>query len=336
MKAPDFWWRPPGLAAACLAPVAFAYGAVAARRMGQEGVRAAVPIICVGNVTVGGSGKTPTAIAVASLLREAGWGPAFLLRGYGGRLAGPVSVDPARHVAGDVGDEALLLARHAQTIVSRDRPAGAAEAVALGAQVIVMDDGLQNPSLAKTLSLAVFDGAVGIGNGRVLPAGPLRAPLRAQWSRIDAVVIVGPGPRGDAFAADAAARTVPVLRAALIPAPEAAASLAGRRVLAFAGIGQPAKFVRTCREAGLEVAATRDFPDHHPFTAPEISDLLDAAERDHLVPVTTEKDEVRLRALAGSEPRLGLIRTLPVTLAFAQPDELRRLLAERLPGGRPS
>lgn len=333
MKAPRFWWEPPGLAAALLAPAALAYGTVAARRMGRDGVRADVPVVCIGNVTVGGSGKTPTAIAVAALLRETGWGPAFLLRGYGGRLAGPVAVDPERHGAAETGDEALLLARHAPTIVSRDRPAGAAAAVALGADVVVMDDGLQNPSLAKTLSLAVFDGTVGIGNGRVLPAGPLRAPLAAQWPRVDAAVIVGPGGRGDALATEAAAGGIPVLRAALVPCPEAAAALAGRRVLAFAGIGRPEKFVRTCREAGLEVVATRFYPDHHPFTRAEIAGLLDEAERDGLVPVTTEKDEVRLLALAPGEPRLRLVRTLPVTLGFADPDRVAALLAERLPAG---
>ena len=336
MRAPGFWWRPPGLAAACLAPAALAYGTVAARRMSRAGAAAALPVVCIGNVTVGGSGKTPTAIAVAAMLREAGWGPAFLLRGYGGRLAGPVAVDPERHGATDVGDEALLLARHAPTIVSRDRPVGAAAAGALGADVVVMDDGLQNPSLAKTLSLAVFDGAVGIGNGRVLPAGPLRAPLPAQWPRMDAVVIVGSGAAGDAVAREAAGHGLPVFRAALVPHPEAASALAGRRVLAFAGIGRPEKFVQTCREAGLDVVAIRSYPDHHPFTPAELSGLLDEAERDGLVPVTTEKDEVRLFSLAPRDPRLALVRTLPVTLDVAEPDVVRSFLAERLPATRVS
>lgn len=337
MKAPAFWWRRPGTGgaagtvAAALAPASLLYGAVAAHRMAREGLAAALPVICVGNVTVGGSGKTPTAIAVAALLREAGWGPAFLLRGYGGRLPGPIAVDPARHGAGEVGDEALLLARHAPTVVARDRPAGAAEAAGLGADVVVMDDGLQNPSLRKQASLAVFDGAVGTGNGRVLPAGPLRAPLSAQWPRIDAVVVIGAGQAGDGVAAEAERRRLPVFRASLVPDPAAAASLGGRRVLAFAGIGRPEKFLESCRGAGLDVVASRRFADHHTFTAAEMSDLLAAAESGGLVPVTTEKDEVRLAPLRPSEPRLALVRTLPVALRFAAPGEVAGWLASRLP-----
>jgi tetraacyldisaccharide 4'-kinase len=216
LKAPDFWWREPGLAAQALAPLSRLYGAIAAHRMARPGVRAAVPVICVGNVTVGGAGKTPTALALAAMLAEMGRRPFVLMRGYGGRLPGPVRVEPERHGPADVGDEALLLARAAPTIVSRDRPTGAALAVAQGADVILMDDGLQNPSLAKDLTLAVFDGAVGVGNGLCLPAGPLRAPLAAQWPRIDAAIVIGNGAPGDAVAAQAGL-SVPVFRAALRP-----------------------------------------------------------------------------------------------------------------------
>jgi tetraacyldisaccharide 4'-kinase len=329
VKAPEFWWRPPGWAAAALSPAARLYGAIAARRMAQEGARAAVPVICVGNVTVGGAGKTPTALALAEMLAEAGRRPFFLTRGYGGRLPGPVRVETRRHSAAEVGDEALLLARSAPTIVARDRPAGVAFAVAQGADLILMDDGLQNPSLAKDLTLAVFDGAVGIGDGLCLPAGPLRAPLAAQWPRIDAVVVIGDGAPGDAIAADAAAR-VPVFRAALRPEPSVAAALAGERVLAFAGIGRPAKFFDTLRACGAVLVETRAFPDHHPFTASEITTLLDHAVREGLRLVTTEKDAVRLAALAANEPRIRTIATLPVRLAFAEPAALADLVSDRL------
>ena len=330
MKAPAFWWREPGLAAALLAPVAAVWGAVAARRMRRSGTRVPIPVLCVGNVTVGGSGKTPTAIALASLLRSRGFRPAFLTRGYGGSLAGPVEVDLRRHGAPEVGDEALLLARAAPTVVARDRPAGADLAAMLGADLVIMDDGLQNPSLEKTLSVAVFDGGVGIGNGRVLPAGPLRAPLSAQWPTIDAVLVIGPGPAGERIEEEARRRRVPVLRAELAPTPRAADRLEGRRVLAFAGIGRPEKFFATCRALGLDVVQTRSFPDHHPYGVAEIGALLDEAERQRLVPVTTEKDAVRLEPLRDREPRLGLVQTIPIEVAFAGSEALLTLLRARI------
>jgi tetraacyldisaccharide 4'-kinase len=326
VKAPSFWWREPGLASALLSPVSAIWGLVAGRRMARDTERCAVPVICVGNVTVGGSGKTPTSLKLASILAADGRCPAFLTRGYGGSLTGPVLVDPARHTSAEVGDEALLLARAAPTIVARDRPAGAALAAETGADVIVMDDGLQNPSLAKDVSIAVFDGAVGLGNGRVLPAGPLRAPLAMQWPRIDAVLIVGTGRPGDAVAAEAAARGLPVLRAHLEPAANAADALAGRRVLAFAGIGRPEKFFETCRALGAELVVTRAFPDHHPYEVREMSVLLDEAEAKALVPVTTEKDAVRLERLRGLEPRLGLVRLVPIEMVFEDEPALRALL----------
>lgn len=332
MKAPAFWWREPGLAAALLSPVAVIWGTVAARRMARDGVRAPVPVICVGNVTVGGTGKTPTCLKLAEMLREAGRQPVFLTRGYGGSLPGPVAVDPARHTSREVGDEALLLARTAPTIVAHERPAGAELAVQLGADVIIMDDGLQNPSLEKDFSIAVFDGQVGIGDGRVLPAGPLRAPLWAQWPKIDAILVIGSGTASERVVQDAHARDVPVLQAGLAPRAAVADELSGRRVLAFAGIGRPAKLFDTCRALGAEVVVARGFADHHPYEAGEIEALLNEAEKRGLVPVTTEKDAVRLEPLLASEPRLALIRALPIEVAFKgeDEDELRALLRERL------
>src|SRR5215471_2279010 len=189
MREPAFWWREPGLLAALLAPLGALYGAVAALRLQLPGRRARVPVVCVGNLTLGGSGKTPTAIAIARMLQAAGDRPVFLTRGYGGRLAGPVLVTPS-HTAAEVGDEPLLLARVAPTIVARDRVTGAAAAEAAGAGIIVMDDGFQNPSLEKDLSVLVVDGRRGIGNDHVFPAGPLRAPLAAQLAGADAVLVI--------------------------------------------------------------------------------------------------------------------------------------------------
>ena len=323
MKAPAFWWRPPGAAAALLRPAAALYGAVAARRLGRAGASVGAPVICVGNVTVGGSGKTPTALALGAMLAAAGRKPGFLLRGYGGRLPGPVLVDPDRHDAAAVGDEALLLARAAPTVVSRDRPAGARLLLAGGADIVVMDDGLQNPSLAKDLSLAVFDGAVGIGNGLALPAGPLRAPLAAQWRLIDAVLVIGAGEPGDAIAAEAKRQGKPVLTARLEPDPAAAASLRGARVVAFAGIGRPEKLFATLAACGATLAATRAFADHHGFAERELAALAAEAKRAAATLVTTEKDAVRIGPWAS---RFG-IAALPVRLVFDEPARAAALLA---------
>lgn len=328
MRAPAFWWRPdPSALARLLRPAGLVYGTVAARRMGRPGGRAPVPVICIGNFTAGGAGKTPTALLVADLLTARGRRPAFLTRGYGGRLAGPVAVDPARHGAAEVGDEPLLLARAAPTIVARDRPAGAALAAERGADAIVMDDGLQNPSLAKDLALAVVDGATGIGNGLPLPAGPVRAPMVAQWPLADAILVVGAGAAGDRVAEEAMRRAKPVLRGRLVPDPAAAAALRGARVLAFAGIGRPEKFFETVRECGAEPVATQAFPDHHPYRMREIAALAAQAEAGGLRLVTTEKDRARIAGLGLST---GALSVLPVRLVLEDERMLAALLARAL------
>jgi tetraacyldisaccharide 4'-kinase len=296
--------------------------------MRQPGIQAPRPVICIGNFTVGGSGKTPVALAVAALLAEAGERPFFLTRGYGGRLAGPVRVDPAVHTPNDVGDEPLLLAHAAPTIVSRNRPAGARLAVETGAGALVMDDGLQNPSLAKDLSLAVIDAATGVGNGLPLPAGPLRAPLDAQWPQVGAVIVVGDGEAGEALAHEAERREKPVLRARIAPEPVAASGLRGRRVLAFAGIARPPKFFETLESCGATVERRHAFPDHHPYAAAEVNGLVAEAAAEGLTPVTTEKDRVRLEGLDGA--RTAPILVLPVRLVLADEARAQNLLKAAL------
>jgi tetraacyldisaccharide 4'-kinase len=326
MREPAFWWREPGLASRLLAPLAALYGTVAARRMRQPGQRARAMVVCIGNLTVGGAGKTPTAIAAARLLRDAGANPAFLTRGYGGQLAGPVVVAPA-HTAAEVGDEPLLLARVAPTIVAHDRVAGAAAAIAAGADTIVMDDGFQNAGLAKDLSVLVVDGRRGIGNGKVIPAGPLRAPLEAQLAKAQALLVVGEAgwsARGVIAAAQAAGP--PLLTGRLVPDPAAVAALAGARVLAFAGIADPDKFFATLRDAGIAVVAARRFADHHRFSATEANDLVVEAERSGLTLVTTEKDLARMTGDPALAALAARSRTLPVTLALDKPGALRDLL----------
>lgn len=331
MRAPAFWWRSnPSPLATLLRPPAAAYGAVAARRMRQPGAAADVPVICVGNFTVGGAGKTPAALTLAHMLAAGGHKPFFLTRGYGGRLTGPVRVDPAAHKASDVGDEPLLLARSFPTVVARDRPAGAHLGARDGASVLVMDDGLQNPSLAKDLTFAVFDGAAGIGNGLCLPAGPLRAPPAAQWQKVDAVIIVGDCAGDGGIAGEARARSKPVLRARLEPEAAVASDVRGRSVLAFAGIGRPEKFFATLQECGATVVAEKRFADHHPYRGDEVRAILAEARASSLDVVTTEKDLVRIAGLPDAPSLTAGVKALPVRLVFEHEGAVRDLLSRAL------
>jgi tetraacyldisaccharide 4'-kinase len=338
VREPAFWWRDAGLAAGVLAPLAALYGTVAARRLTREGWRAGVPVVCVGNPTVGGAGKTPLALAVVRMLQDAARAPVLLSRGYGGTLSGPVQVDPARQSARDVGDEPLLLARAAPTIVARDRVAGARAARDANANVIVMDDGLQNPSLVKDFSILVVDARRGIGNGKVIPAGPLRAPIAAQLARTDALVVVGQSAEGQAAFSQAAFSQpgvhTPIFRASLVPDGGFIATLVGQRVLAFAGIGDPDKFFATLRNCGIALAATRSFADHHRYTAAEAQALCEHAEREGLTLVTTEKDLARLQgegAVAGLAARA---QALPVTAVLEDEAGFKTLLMQKIEQAR--
>jgi tetraacyldisaccharide 4'-kinase len=325
MREPSFWWRSTGLRAGLLTPLAACYGAIAARRMARAGERVGLPVICVGNFTLGGAGKTPTTIMLARMLAAAGERVFCLSRGYGGSYARPKRVNIADHAA-DVGDEALLLADAAPTIVARDRVAGAGLARGQGASVVLMDDGLQNASLAKDFTLAVVDGKRGIGNGKIFPAGPLRAPLAAQLAATDALLIVGDGAGVDAVASAAKARDLPVLHGKLVPEARAGAELKGRKVLAFAGIGDPEKFFASAREAGIAIAAVRAFPDHHRFSAEEAAAIIMDAEHEGLALLTTEKDRARMAGDPLTETLASKVHVLPVTMAVREADELRRLV----------
>ncbi|MHC2003547.1 tetraacyldisaccharide 4'-kinase [Methylobacterium sp. CM6241] len=318
MRAPVFWDLPGHPLGRLLAPLGEIYGSRVAARMDRAGNKAACPVICVGNFTLGGAGKTPTALALAAMLRGIGLEPAFLTRGYGGRLTGPIAVDPSRHGSADVGDEPLLLAGSALTILARDRPAGVELCRVLGAGVVVMDDGLQNPSLAKDLSLAVVDAVSGIGNGLAFPAGPLRAPLSRQWRHVHGLVVIGDGGRGEVLTMEAASRGLPVHRAKLVPTVPAA--VAGKPVLAFAGIGRPRKFFDTLVEAGATLVETRSFPDHHPYRAADVAGLAAWAQALGAMLVTTEKDIVRLPAdFAAGVTALGVtLRFVDESLLLAQ------------------
>mgnify|MGYP006271637609 CR=1 FL=1 len=309
MRAPEFWQRG-GWPALALAPLAWLHDLGARLRARRaSAVDAGVPVICVGNLTVGGTGKTPVAIEIARHLAGRGRRPAFLTRGHGGRLRGPLRVDPDRHGADEVGDEPLLLARVAPTFVARDRPAGAAAAVAAGADVLVMDDGLQNPSLVKTLRIVVVDGATGFGNGRIIPAGPLRVPLARGLADADLFVVMGED-RLDLR--DALAAHAPVVAATLEPAPADAAAFAGRRVVAFAGIGRPEKFFATLERGGAIIVGRVAFPDHHRFAAGELARLEETARGADATLATTAKDAVRLPSAMRAA-----VAVLPVRAVFA-------------------
>jgi len=333
MHEPAFWHRPSSLTSRLLSPLAALYGAIAARRMSRVGASAGLPVICVGNYHVGGAGKTPTVLALVNLLRALGETPCVLSRGYGGSAPGPLRVDPVRHTASEVGDEPLMMAAHAPVVVARERIAGAALIREQGASVIVMDDGFQNPALHKDVSLIVIDAKRGLGNGKVFPAGPLRAPLPPQLARTDALLVIGEGKAAAPLETALAARGVPVWRAHLAPDPDAVAALRGRRVLAFAGIGDPGRFFDTLRAHGVEVAAEKRFADHHRFTAADIDALLDESRRDGLTLVTTEKDLARLRHGELSS-RAQAIVPFPVTLRFDDEAKMQRFVSERMKQAR--
>ncbi len=326
---PPGWWygsKPSDrLKTALLAPAGFVYGAAVKLRFAlTRPYRSPLPVICVGNFTVGGAGKTPLALALAAIIGGMGRKPAFLTRGYGGRLAGPHRVDPDRDEASDVGDEALLLARAAPTVLSRDRPAGAKAIEALGADVIIMDDGFQTPSLVKDLALIAVDAGTGLGNGHVFPAGPLRATLAFQRARAHTVVVIGdranaPGlPQG----------VIPIIEARLRPSGDTA-WLRARPILAFSGIGRPNKFFDTLRENGAKLIEASAFPDHHMFTEDEARTLIAKADEASAALVTTEKDWVRIPPLPGPLARLKTAASpLPVRLELTEAGEQR--LRERL------
>jgi tetraacyldisaccharide 4'-kinase len=314
MRAPNFW-KHKGIVAHLLAPLGALHGAsIAFKAAHASPYRPPMPVICVGNLTAGGSGKTPVALAVARVLKAQGRRTVFLTRGYGGKARAPVLVKP-HHTARAVGDEALLLARIAPTIVARDRAIGAAKAAEEKADVLVMDDGHQNFALAKDLSLVVVDGGGGFQNGMVLPAGPLREPVAQGLKRADAVIIVGDGNP------DLHGYTGPVLRARLVPLSR---EFSGRRVFAFAGIGRPQKFFDTLKATGAFITGTQEFTDHHLYDAQDLQGLRDQARGDLMV--TTEKDLVRIPA----EQRHG-IAALTVEARFDDPAALQALLAKVMP-----
>ncbi|MDF1747364.1 MAG: tetraacyldisaccharide 4'-kinase [Alphaproteobacteria bacterium] len=313
MRAPAFWSQPnPGILAWMLSPASLIWTGIAAYRRGiTKPIKMDIPVYCIGNVTLGGAGKTPVALDIATRLIQQGANPHFLSRGYGGNAKGPLRVDPTNHNAALVGDEPLLLARIAPTWIGADRIASARKAQAAGATHLIMDDGFQNPGLFKTASLLVIDGRAGLGNGCIFPAGPLREPISAALDRADAIVILGDktAPR---LTEDLAEFRGPILSTHIV-ADRPDALPIGTKCVAFAGIGRPEKFFATLRGLDLTLLLTQEFPDHHAFSPQDLEALQKQAKTLGGVLVTTEKDAMRLPTAFRAQ-----VITIPISLEWPQ------------------
>ena len=316
MKTPDYWQKN-NLQAKILTPVGLLYGLLTKLRLKtHKPKKVAVPVICIGNITAGGTGKTPVSLSVARMLSTEMLHPFFLTRGYGGKLQN-VIVNNRKHSAYEVGDEALLLAQQSPVVINANRFQGAATAINEGADVIVMDDGFQNPGLHKDLSFLVFDGNYGIGNGKIIPAGPLRETLANGLKRADALIILGKDKQNLASQTD-----LPVFFGHL---ESSQAPLTQTDVLAFAGIGHPEKFYHTLREQGFNVVDTMDFPDHHFYTAQDLQKIIERAQKLNAEIYTTSKDFVKIPNLYQKD-----INVLEISVVWDKPEKLRDFILQKI------
>lgn len=328
-EAPPFWWEKPDWRAWALWPASLVYGAIAARNMRQAPrVPVAAPVLCVGNFTVGGTGKTPTAIALSKAATARGHRPGFLSRGHGGSFAQPHVVNPRSDSAKLVGDEPLLLAEHAPVAVTPNRAAGAKLLIEQGCTFLIMDDGFQSARIGIDFALAVIDARHGAGNRFVIPAGPLRAPLLEQLRFADGLLCMGKGEAADEAVRIAARAGKPIFEAATKTVN--AEQVAGRRYLAFAGIGHPDRFFDAAAAAGAHLSLTRAFGDHHAYRAEEIAELETTARKADLMLLTTAKDAARLRQAGLPTAFMSRLHVLEIETVFEPASSADRIVGETL------
>lgn len=325
-EAPPFWWKKPGWQAVLLSPLAFFYGRVSARRMAAAPSGSVpVPVICVGNFVTGGAGKTPTVQMLVRYARKLGLQPGILSRGHGGAITSATIVKPDRHNAHDVGDEALLHAAFAKTVISPDRLVGAELLAEEGCDLIIMDDGFQNPHLQKDYCLVVVDARRGLGNGFTMPAGPMRVPVSAQMHHVDGLIVIGDGDGAARVIRKAARAAKPIFRASVSVVGKT--RIAGKRAIAFAGIGDPDKFFDMLRKIGVDLVAALPFGDHHVYLEEECEDLLQRAEKDGELLLTTTKDHARLKGMGTLQNKLAeTCETVKIELVPNDPAILSRIV----------
>lgn len=311
MMSLEFWKKKRSFLSICFIPISWLYilGFIINKQI-KYPKKIGIPVICLGNLTVGGSGKTPISLSLGDLLKKHGYNPFFLTRGYKGKIKG-IKVDREHHKAQEVGDEAILLSKIAPTIVDRNRYKGALKAISYGSDIIIMDDGFQNYDLCKDKSFLVFDGTYGIGNGRILPSGPLRECFREGLSRASGIIIVGEDKFKISNKIKKIKPTIEIFNCIVIPNEEVISALKGKKVLAFAGIGNPQKFFSMLKSYGVDVIKEKSFPDHYQYKEKDIIKLKDEAIRLNAILVTTEKDKVKLSSFDK-----GDIISVPVNISW--------------------
>lgn len=342
-EAPPFWWRKHSWQGYMLWPLSHVYGRIAAKRMNMSpATKVNVPVICVGNFVVGGAGKTPTVHMLANYAKSQGYKPGILSRGHGGAITSATVVKPEKHNAHDVGDEALLHAGIATTVISPNRGAGALLLVKEGCTLILMDDGFQNPSLQKDFRLVLVDAKRGLGNGFTMPSGPMRVPFKEQLGKADAIFVTGNGDEGDFVIRKAARAGKPVFESKTRVI--GGGKFKGLDALAYAGIADPEKFYNTLAGISMKVKAKQSFGDHHVFTEEECADLINRSKQENLTLFTTEKDAARLKGMGEAQDKLlELSSIVRIELEPADPSMLRRIfkqaeqnfLARKLPDVEP-
>ncbi len=314
MQQPGFW-KSKSLPGIILLPIALIYFCIfQLRQIFTKPYKSDMIVICIGNITVGGTGKTPIAIAIAKMLISDGKKIAFLSRGYKGKLTGPVVVNPEIHTAEDVGDEPLLLSRVATAIISKNRISGLKLAKDAGAEIVILDDGLQNPTIQKDISFLVIDGGLGFGNSFVLPSGPLRETICSAKKRITATIIIGK----DKHNIMSKLKEFPVFKGEIIPSQNIPEKC---QVVAFAGIGNPGKFFQTLQDSGFDLKEALSFSDHHNYNNADMEFLFSIAKKHGARLITTEKDFVRLDKKYSND-----IITFPIEIKFDNTSGIKTIL----------